>query len=246
MRFPGQGFNLWDEARFDPISAAISGGTSLLGGLLSSGAASDAASTQAAAADKAAAAARAQYEQTRTDLAPYRGYGTQAGNDLMARLPSLSSPFNPTMADLEATPGYKFTLDQGQKAVQNAASAKGLGVSGAASKGAADYAAGLASKTYGDMFNIDQTNKNNAFNKLLAVTGVGQNAANQTGGYGATATQNANNFATTGAAATGAGMVGGTNALTSGLTGAANQYGQYAVYTSPTFQNMLNRNNLTK
>lgn len=229
MRFPGDSFNLWDVACFDPLSTALSVGGSLLSGVLGSGAASDAASTQAAAADRAAASAKAQYDQTRTDLAPYRAYGTTAGNDLMARLPGLSATFNPSGADLENTPGYKFTLDQGLKAVQNGATAKGLGVSGAAMKGATDYATGLADKTYLDQFNVDQTNKNNAFNKLLQVTGVGANAANQTGQFGANATQSANNFATTGAAATAAGTVGGANAINNGITSGINNYNQYGL-----------------
>ena len=229
MRFPGDSFNLWDVACFDPLSTALSVGGSLFSGLLGSNASSSAASTQSAAADKAAAAAKAQYDQTREDLAPYRGYGTTAGNALIGRLPALSSSFNPSGADLENTPGYKFTLDQGLKAVQNGASAKGLGVSGAAMRGAEDYATGLANKTYLDQFGVDQTNKNNAFNKLLQVTGVGAGAANQTGNFGQAATQNANNFATTGAAATAAGTVGGANAINNGITSGINNYNQYGL-----------------
>jgi len=229
MRFPGDSFNLWNVACFDPLSTALSVGGSLVSGLIGSNAASNAASTQANAANTAAANTLAQFNKTQANLAPYMGYGTTAGNSLIGQLPQLSSQFNPTQANLEATPGYQFTLDQGLKGVQNAASAKGLGVSGAAMKGAADYATGLANNTYQTQFNIDQANKNNAFNKLLAVTGVGQNAAAGVGNLGQTATQNANNFATTGAAATAAGDIGGANAFNSGVTNAINNYNQYGL-----------------
>jgi hypothetical protein len=56
-------------------------------------------------------------------------------------------------AALEKLPGYQFTKTQGLKAVQNLASSKGLGVSGSAIKGAADYVTGLADSTYGNQFN---------------------------------------------------------------------------------------------
>jgi len=52
------------------------------------------------------------------------------------------------MAGLAQTPGYQFTLQQALQAQQNSATARGLGVSGAQLRGAADYAGGVASKTY--------------------------------------------------------------------------------------------------
>ena len=73
------------------------------------------------------------------------------GVDAKSPLPS-NPTFAPTMENLEKTPGYKFILDQGLKAVQNSYAAQGLGTSGAAMKGAADYAEGLASTTYQNQF----------------------------------------------------------------------------------------------
>ena len=229
MKFSPGPQSLWETAAFDPLSIGISAGTSLIGGLISSSAASSAADTQAAAADRAAAASQAQYAQTREDLAPYRGYGTVAGGQLVNRLNQLTSPFNPTMADLEATPGYQFTRDQGLKSVQNAAAAKGLGISGAALKGAANYATGLADSTYKTQFDIDQANKTNSFNKLLALTQTGANAASTTGQLGTQAAQNAGNFATSGANAQASGAVAGANAITSGLNNVAGLYNSYTL-----------------
>jgi len=71
-----------------------------------------------------------------------------------ANLPSAPQPM--TQAQLEQTPGYQFNLSQGLKATQSAAAAKGLGVSGAALKGAATYATGLADSTYQNQFNNAQ------------------------------------------------------------------------------------------
>jgi hypothetical protein len=171
--------------------------------------------------------ARAQYDQTRADLAPYRGFGTTAGNDLINRLTQLSSPFNPTMDQLRATPGYQFALDQGLQATQNAAAAKGLGISGAALKGAANFATGLADSTYKTQFDIDQANKTNSFRKLMDLTNMGQNAANQTGSFGQQSAQNAGQFATSGANAQASGTIGATNAFTGAANNAAGLYNAY-------------------
>ena len=77
-------------------------------------------------------------------------------------LPNAPQPM--TQAQLEATPGYQFNLSQGLKATQSAAAAKGLGVSGAALKGAATYATGLADSTYQNQFNNAQQIYSDLFN----------------------------------------------------------------------------------
>lgn len=96
---------------------------------------------------------------------------------------SLLAPFNPTEAQLQATPGYQFNLSQGEKAVTNSNAARGLGVSGAALRGAADYATGLADSTYQNQFNNYQTQQSNDFNRLMGLSTLGQNSAAQTGAF---------------------------------------------------------------
>ena len=204
-----------------PTALAVASTAATVGSsLLSSGAASSAAGKQVDAANNATALTQQQYQQTRNDLAPYRASGEGALNALGGQMPYLESPFIPTQANLEATPGYQFTLNQGLQGVQNSASAKGLGISGAALKGAAQYATGLADNTYQTQFNIDQANKTNAFNKLMGLVGVGQSSANQTGAFGQQSAQNAGNFSTSGANAAAAGTIGGANALSSGFNNA--------------------------
>ncbi len=205
------------------VAAGALGAVGAIGGaLISSSASKKAAQTQADAANRAADMTQENQQQVREDLAPYRDAGSATLRTLQDRLPDLTAPFNPTVETLLNTPGYKFTLDQGLKAVQNSASARGLGVSGAAMKGAADYATGLADNTYKTQFDIDQANKTNAYNKLLGIVGAGQSSAAQTGAFGTTATQNAGNFLTSGANASAAGTVGSANALSSGINNAAN------------------------
>lgn len=87
------------------------------------------------------------------NYANYRSpYLAQAGQNVPGQINLPSAPQPMTQAQVEQTPGYQFNLSQGLKATQSAAAAKGLGVSGAALKGAATYATGLADSTYQEQF----------------------------------------------------------------------------------------------
>lgn len=162
------------------LGSIVSGGLGFLGSQNQANASRQASQQQAMLQMAALQQQQAQYAQNRSDLAPYRDIGQNAGNMLTGQLPSLTQPFAPTQQQLEQTPGYQFNLSQGLKATQSAAAARGLGVSGAALKGAANYATGLADNTLQTQFNIDQANKNNAFNKLYQTTGLGASAASGT------------------------------------------------------------------
>jgi hypothetical protein len=152
-----------------------------------------------------------QYDQTRQDLLPFTQAGTTATNMLTAQLPQLTSPITMDEATLRQTPGYQFNLTQGLKSVQNSAAARGLASSGAALKGAAGYATGLADSTYQNQFNNALASRQNTYNQLMGVAGLGENAGAQTGQIG---TQLAGNA--------GQATVGAGNAIAGGLTGAAN------------------------
>ncbi|CFB63157.1 hypothetical protein [Pandoraea apista] len=241
------------------VAAAIVGGSVASAGI-GAIASSSAADTQADAAQRAADTSYAQYQQTREDLAPYRDFGQKAigGLDSALANPLLSASFTaPTAAEAAATPGYQFTLDQGLKAAQNSASARGLGASGAALKGAEAYATGLADSTYNDTFNRNlaafKTNYSSAsdnVNRLLAAAGLGQNAAAQTGNAGAQAANSVANSITSAGNASAAGTVGVGNAISGGINSAANglllnnllsnntsMYGSRGAFTSSQFSN---------
>lgn len=112
---------------------------------------------------------------------PYMDLGNKAVSSLSDNLNSLTSPITMNQSQLEQTPGYQFNLYQGQKAVQNSAAARGLGTSGAALKGAAGYATGLADSTYQNQFANAQTNQANQFNRLMGLSEFGQGASTAAG-----------------------------------------------------------------
>jgi hypothetical protein len=159
------------------------------------------------------------------------GYNGTGGNILTANgLSGLT--FQPTQAQLEATPGYQFIRAQGLQSVQNSNAAKGLGLSGAALKGAGQYATGLASQTLGQQQGIFQSNLNNIMQPLEWAANLGQTAATRTGQNSLQATANQGNMITSGAAAQAAGQVGSANALAGGLNSAAGAGQNYLLYNN--------------
>ncbi len=140
-------------------------------------AAHSAADAQTAAANQATQAQLAMFGITRAGLQPFIRAGTAGANRLVTNMRNLIKPIRMDQKTLEATPGYKFTLGQGLKATQNSASARGLGVSGAALKGAATYATGLSDATYNERFANALSNKNFTLDALTRAATIGGNAA---------------------------------------------------------------------
>jgi hypothetical protein len=129
--------------------------------------------------------------------------------------------FNPS--DLQNTPGYQFTMQQGLRGVQNQMSSQGLGLSGAQIKGAETYATGLADNTYNQQYNNAlstyntnyQTASNNV-NRLQNMVNMGQNSAAGQGQAGMAGAAGAGNYTTQAGNATASGYMGMANAANSG------------------------------
>ena len=202
------------------VAAAVIG-SAVVGAGATAYAANSAADAQTNAANTAAATQRGMYDAMRKDLQPYMDIGQTASNDLMSRMPFLTSPISMDQASLERTPGYQFNLSQGLKSVQNGAAARGLGTSGAAMKGAAQFATGLADNTYQNQFNNENINRTQAYNRLFGLVGLGQNAAAGVGNAGVTTGQGISS------AQIGAGnaQAAGYNAMGGAVANGANQVG---------------------
>lgn len=209
------------------VATAIGGGA-LVGALGNVFGATKAASAQEKATQLAQQTQMNMYNTTRGDLSAYRNAGADATAQLQAQMPFLTSPIVMDEATLQNTPGYQFNLKQGLKATQNAAAARGLGVSGAALKGAATFATGLADNTYQNQFANENTNRTNAYNRLMGLITTGENAAAQTGSAGTNAA-NAIGNAQVGAGNAEAAKY---NAFGGALSGATNNLSGYAMYKS--------------
>lgn len=219
------------------ISAATTAYTSSKAADAQVAATDRATAAQMSMADKSNALLEKQYNQTREDLSPYRISGQENLTELQKRLPFLTSPIEMTQENLEKTPGYEFTRTQGLKATQNAAAARGLGVSGAALKGAATFATGLANQTYKDQFALENINRQNAYDRLMGLVTVGGNAAGKTADIGAATANRQSIVNTETGKSIGSNMIGAGNAQAgaytatgNALTKGVNDIGGYMAY----------------
>jgi hypothetical protein len=123
----------------------------------------------------------------REHLDPYLEAGRQGVTslaDLFKPGGALTEKFRaPTGEEVEATPGYQFQLQQGQKALQRSAAGRGLLGSGATLKALDKYSQDVAStnyeKAYNRAFNEFQTNRTNTLGGAMALTGVGRDALSE-------------------------------------------------------------------
>ena len=165
------------------LAVGVSAGVAVAGTVASSaiqaGAAKKAGKQQAKSADAALELQREQYEQQRADLAPWRQAGgralgqlerfAQQGPPQMApwQAPQALDPRGfafkpppgfkaPTAADLARDPSYQFRLQEGQRALERGASARGGLLSGGFARGLERYAQDYASTEYGQVYGRKQ------------------------------------------------------------------------------------------
>ena len=146
---------------------------------------------------------------------------------------SLSAPFNP--ANLAQTPGYQFTLGQGEQAIEDAASATGGVGGGNTLKALMGYGQGLASTTYQQQLQDYMAQQQQQYTNLQTIAGSGQNAASDLGSLSGQAAQTIGNNTIGAANSISAGQVASSNAI----GGAFNSLGSNFLLSQA-----LNRGNL--
>ena len=217
----------------NPLGAAA--GASLGAGLSGAQAAKKAAKTQAAAGQEAAALQDTSYDKNlqvqqpfydagiagQNKLLEYLGLGGNAGS---ADYGKYTRDFG--MSDFQQDPGYQFRLDEGLKALDRQAAARGGLISGAALKAAGRYGQDYASNEYTNAFNRYQINRNNQLAPLGALAGAGQNSANFIGSAAQNYANNKGDILQGIGNARASGYVGASNALMNGLGQAVNLYSQ--------------------
>jgi len=168
-------------------------GSSIIGGLFGLKGADEQADASRASVNES----RRQYNQTRSDFAPYR----EAGVGALGRLNSLSQGDNSSFFN---SPGYEFRRDEGTRNIQNSFAGRGSG--GNALKALAAYNSGLASQEYG-----------NYWNPQAGLAGVGQTATQGTAYAGANAAGQAGNALLAGGNARASGLQAVGNSINAGI-----------------------------
>jgi hypothetical protein len=158
---------------------------------------------------------------------------------LMQPIPSIQTP---TISQFQQSPGYQWQMQQGIDAIQNSAAARGL--TGNTLKDLTTFGQGLANQDWWNWYNsniqnqvqnanIANLNKNNIYNMLYNLSGSGQNAAANLGGFSTTTAQSIANNQIGAGNAQAAGIVGSTGALAGGVNNAMQNYLLY---------NLMNQN----
>lgn len=134
---------------------------------------------------------------------PYQAAGVGATNRL-AQLYGAGGEYTqmPTLDQLQMDPSYAFREQQGMKALQQSAAARGGLLSGSTLKGIQNYGQGLASTEYGNAYNRFMANREAVARGLGALAGGGMTAAggmgnlasNLSGVYTGTAQNMAQNY----------------------------------------------------
>ena len=178
-------------------------------GALGAAGQSDAAAASAAVAREQLAWTKKVYENAQKNIDPYTHLGEVGAKGYEANLPYLTSrygmedykksplytPMVSNLAELQATPGYQFQLQQGLQGVQQGAAAKGGLLSGAAGQAMNNYAQGQAAqgyqsaweraqKAYGTAFTQDLNQKAQIGQMYLEPAKLGQNSVLGLGNIG--------------------------------------------------------------
>lgn len=134
------------------------------------------------------------YANAQTVLDPYDDYGP-AATQRLAELSGVSGP-GAQLAALGNDPGYQFRLQQGVRAQDMSAAARGRLLSGAQQKGLQEFSQGLASSELGNAYNrvagVADAGRNISVNRANLFTGQGTALANLATGQAS----NLNNLAT--------------------------------------------------
>ena len=203
-------------------SAVIGAGSSLVSGAMQADAASKAAKAQTKAADKNIAYAEKQNAGNAELMQPWMESGKAALERINTGIANGSFDVSKYgMDDLVKDPGYQFRLDAGIKALEGSAAARGKLVSGDQLKGLTNYAEASASQEFGNAFARTQAERDAAFNRDLALSGNGQNAAAGVIGANQATTGQVIGQRTQGANATAQGYINSANAWSNAATGVA-------------------------
>jgi hypothetical protein len=180
------------------LGSLIGAGASLLSGFMGNSAAKKAAEAQARATQQAIDTQNQMFRTIGEKQEPFRQEGLNALRDIN----------NPEA--FQASPGYQFSVDQGQQAIERSAAARGGLNSGNMLAELSRYGTGVANQEYG-----------NWWDRTMQRVGVGQSATNALSGAGQASANNISNALIGGGNARASGIMGGADAIANGLGGAA-------------------------
>ena len=200
----------------------LGAGAGLSGAGMQAGAAKDAARMQAGSTAYAADIQKEMFDIQNLQQKPYREAGYGALTRIGELLPGLTKPVS--REEIMGLPGYQFAMEQGTGAARQMMNVGGGGsnVDRAAQKFAIDYTLGTAMPQV-----IAQ--RQNIYNTLAGIAGIGQTAQGQVSNLAQNVAGNIGQAAIGGATALGAGQIGAANAYASGFGNLGNTAMMYSL-----------------
>jgi hypothetical protein len=200
----------------------LGAGAGLIGSSMQAGAAKDAARGQAESTRYAADIQKQMFDIQNQQQTPYREAGYGALTRIGELLPGLTKPVS--REEIMGLPGYQFAMEQGTGAARQMMNVGGGGsnVDRAAQKFAVDYTLGTAMPQV-----IAQ--RQNIYNTLAGIAGIGQTAQGQVSNLAQNVAGNIGQAAIGGATALGAGQIGAANAYAGAMGNIGNTAMMYSL-----------------
>jgi hypothetical protein len=200
----------------------LGAGAGLIGSSMQAGAAKDAAGRQAESTRYAADIQKQMFDIQNQQQTPYREAGYGALTRIGELLPGLTKPVS--REEIMGLPGYQFAMEQGTGAARQMMNVGGGGsnVDRAAQKFAIDYTMGTAMPQV-----IAQ--RQNIYNTLAGIAGIGQTAQGQVSNLAQNVAGNIGQAAIGGATALGAGQIGAANAYAGAMGNIGNTAMMYSL-----------------
>jgi hypothetical protein len=205
---------------------AVSAGVNYLGARGQAKAAQSAAGMQSDAAMYAAQQQREMFDLINEQQKPYREAGYGALTRIGEMVPGLTAPVS--REEILGLPGYQFAMEQGIGATRQNMNvgSPGSNVDRASQKFAMDYTLGTAMPQV-----IAQ--RQNIYNTLAGIAGIGQTGQSQVNTAGTTAAGNIGQASIGAASAIGAGQVGAANAYAGAYGNIGNSAMMYSLLNRP-------------
>lgn len=153
------------------VATALAVGGGIASSIIGGNAAKSAAEDQADAIRRAVRLQKKMYEQGREDMAPWLAAGKQSLATLQGELGN----------SYEASKGYNWQVQEGEKGVLSNLSALGMTNSGSALKALEQFRQGLANQDYGQWYNRQAQLASGGQQQSGALAQQGQNYANTAG-----------------------------------------------------------------
>ena len=207
------------------VAAAIVGAAAI-GAVSSSQSASKASKAQQNAANTASNTQERMLDRQIDLNEPFRQPAIGALNQLSAGT-AAGGDFNRdfTMEDFNADPGMAFRVQQGQRALESSAAARGGLLSGGTGKALVNYGQEAGSQEYGAAYNRFNADRDRRFNRLAGVAGIGQTATRDVAQAGMNTGNNIANNQMSAGNAQSANYIAQGNAINQGVGTIGNYFG---------------------